>query len=244
VAAALEGANVTFSGRDEKAGDEVQQEIQKMHGQEALFIAADLRIPENCLKLIKRAEEKFGGIDGLFNYAGILPTSSIMETSVDLLDDVMAIDFRAPFLCCGRAIVSMIRGGGGSIINTGSVHAYAGEIDRAAYACAKGALRTLTHHIAMNYARDQIRCNWITMGWVPTPGEVALRQAENREQGWYDKAAAKFMPMGRIQTIEEHIEPLIYLLSDASSQVTGTEFQMTGGFFPSAPTYQRIDDSV
>jgi NAD(P)-dependent dehydrogenase (short-subunit alcohol dehydrogenase family) len=244
VAAAMEGASVTIAGRDDQAAAEVLSEIKTNFGMDALYISGDLRQPDGCRKLIEAAEDAFGGIDGLFNYAGILPSSTLTETREQMFDDVFSIDVKAPFFCCKYAVASMLRRGGGSIVNTGSIHAYAGEIDRAAYACAKGALLTLTKHISANYARDRIRCNWITMGWVPTPGELALRQAEGRDKQWLARVAREVMPMGRLQTVEDHIEPILYLLSDASSQVTGSEFQMTGGFTPSVPLYSRAEDEV
>lgn len=244
VAAALEGAHVTIGGRDEQAAGEVLSEIRQKGGREAVFVRGDLRQTAACARLIAEAEQAFGGVDGLLNYAGILPSATLMDTTEAFLDDVFALDFKAPFFCCRQAIVSMLRRGGGSIVNTGSVHAYAGEIDRTAYACAKGALLTLTKHIAMNYARDQIRCNWITMGWVPTPGELALRKAQGLDATWLDQVARQVMPMGRLQTVEDHIAPILYLLSDESSQVTGSEFQMTGGFFPSAPLYDRTEETT
>lgn len=237
VAAAMEGAGVTIAGRDNQVAAEILSEIKTRSGMDALYISGDLREPDNCRKLMEAAVAAFGGIDGLFNYAGILPASTLQETSEEMFDDVFSIDVKAPFFCSKYAIASMLRRGGGSIVNTGSIHAYAGEIDRAAYACAKGALLTLTKHISTNYARDRIRCNWITMGWVPTPGELALRQAEGHDEEWLARIARQVMPMGRLQTVEDHIEPVLYLLSDASSQVTGSEFQMTGGFIPSVPLY-------
>ena len=73
----------------------------------------------------------------------------------------------------------MKKNGGGSIVMYGSPHAWCGEKDRSIYACSKGALLTLTEHIAHHYAVDQIRCNFVTMGWVPTEGELTMRAAKN-----------------------------------------------------------------
>jgi len=239
LAAVSAGACVTFAGRDEQAAAEIIKECGPEKRTRIQFAAGDLRKPADCEKLMQTAAQAYGGIDGLFNYAGILPAATLMETTAELFDDVFAIDVKGPFFCCKYVLPYLLDRQGGSIVNTGSVHAYAGEIDRAAYACAKGALLTLTKHLSMNYARDKIRCNWLTMGWVPTPGELALRQAEGREAGWLDKIGREVMPMGRLQTVEDHVEAILYLLSDASSQVTGSELQMTGGFWPAAPTYQH-----
>ena len=144
LAAAMAGADITFAGRDDQAAADVLADIRRSSGRNAQYVRCDLRQPVECRQLMAAAETTFGGIDGLFNYAGILPSSTLLDTPEQMFDDVFAIDIKGPFFCCQYALPSMIRRGGGSIVNTGSIHAYAGEIDRAAYACAKGALLTLT----------------------------------------------------------------------------------------------------
>ncbi len=229
VAAGAQGAHVVIGGRNEADGKAVIEEIRAQGGSGAVFVAADIRKPEACRRLIERAEQAFGRVDGLVNYAGILPVGSLLETDEALFDDVFDTNIKGPFFCARYAVESMCRTGGGSIINVGSCHGYAGERDRAPYACSKGALLTLTRHIARNYARDQIRCNWITMGWVATPGELDLRRTQGRDSGWMEETASRLMPMGRLQTVEDNLHAFLYLLSDASSQVTGTELHITGG---------------
>ena len=88
--------------------------------------------------------------------------------------------------------------GGGSIILTGSAHAWGGQKDRAAYACSKGVLLTLMEHISHNYAQENIRCNYLTLGWTPTEGEVMLRGSQGESEAELRKRAAGILPMGRM----------------------------------------------
>ena len=113
----------------------------------------------------------------------------------------------------------------------GSPHAWGGEKDRAAYACSKGAMVTLMQHIAKNYAEEQIRCNYLTMGWTLTEGEIALRESMEEDVDKYFEEAAKQIPMGRLCVPSDYTEEIIYLLSDASAMMTGSVLQMGGGFF-------------
>jgi len=224
-----QGAHVIIGGRNENDGKAIIKELKEKGGPEALFVVANIRNPEACRNLIETAESRFGRIDGLVNYAGILPVASLLDTEEQLFDDVFATNIKGPFFCAKYAVQSMLRTGGGSIVNVGSCHGYGGDKDRASYACSKGALLTLTKHISQNYAKDQIRCNWITMGWVATPGEMALRHSQGRDMAWLEQTAHQVIPMGRLQTVEDNTLAFLYLLSDMSSQVTGTELHITGG---------------
>jgi len=228
VEAGRRGATVVVGGRSEPDGAEVVKEIEA-GGSRAVFIRCDLHKVEDCQGLIEGAVAKYGRIDGLVNYAGILPASLITETEESMYDDVLDTNTKAPFFLCKYAVRAMLKSGGGSIVNVGSMHGYGGEIDRAAYAVSKGALLTLTKHIARNYAKDHIRANWITVGWVATPGEMDLRRSQGRDIEWLNQMAAQCNPMGRLQTYEDNVPSFIFFLSDASDQITGTEMHITGG---------------
>lgn len=232
IAAAKAGAKVVINGRDKQAGAEVVQEIQD-NGGTGLFVSSDITQVKNCKELITQTVETFGRIDCFVNYAGMLPAGTLPETSEELYDDVMDLNFRSTFFCCKYAIREMLKTGSGSILNVGSTHAYGGDKDRAIYACSKGAILVLTKHIAMNYASQNIRANWLTMGWVATPGELIHRETEGHDIEWLNKTAGEVMPMGRLQTYEDNTPGALYLLSDQASQVTGVELHASGGYFPS-----------
>lgn len=104
-----------------------------------------------------------------------------------------------------------------------------GQKDRAAYACSKGVLRILSEHIAHQYATEQIRCNYLTLGWTPTEGEVALRNSQGETEVELRKRAAEILPMGRMCERNDYVEAVVYMLSDASAMMTGSTFRITAG---------------
>jgi NAD(P)-dependent dehydrogenase (short-subunit alcohol dehydrogenase family) len=225
-----QGANVVIGGRDENAAQDIIRYAEENYGRAPHFVKTEVTKVEGCKKLADDSVAKFGRIDGFVNYAGILPEGYITDTEEFLFDDVMNLNIKAAFFCSQFVIRYMLETGGGSLVFIGSAHGYGGEKDRAAYAVSKGALLTLSKHIAKNYAENQIRSNYIAMGWVATPGELAFRKTQNRDLHWLETEAVKFIPMGRLMKIEDHVPGIIYLLSDLSSGVTGTEVQITGGF--------------
>ncbi len=223
-----EGARVVIGGRDEEAALEVIENIRSS-GSDAIFVCTDLRRVEDCRNLFTQAFSCCGRIDGFFNYAGVTPVSPLDTCDEKTFDWVMDVNFKAAFFCCQQAVQYMRRNGGGSIILTGSAHAWGGQKDRAAYACSKGVLLTLMEHIAHQYAAEKIRCNYLTLGWTPTEGEIALRRSQGESEAELKQRAAQILPMGRMCEKEDYTEALIYLLSDASAMMTGSIFRITAG---------------
>lgn len=233
VSAAQEGAKVVIGGRSIEDGEEVVNKITNEYNGKAMFVKGDLTNIKACQELIDNAVEEFDKIDGLFNYAGTTACGKLIETDEDLFDKVFNLNIKAAFFCTKYATQIMKENEGGSIVNAGSTHVHGGNIDHAAYASSKGALLSLTKHVAKNYAKDKIRCNFLTIGWVPTPTEKVKQKKEmGLESGWEEKMGKKMMPMGRLQKINDFVPGVIYLLSDIASQVTGTELKITGGFTP------------
>lgn len=226
--AGQEGAKVVIGGRDEKAAKETIRNI-RTYGSEGLFVHCDLLKVDDCKNLFDEAYAKFGRIDGFFNYAGVTPVSPLDTCDESTFDWVMNVNFKAAFFCCQQAIKYMRLSGGGSIVLTGSAHAWGGQKDRAAYACSKGVLRILMEHIAHQYATEHIRCNYFTLGWTPTEGEVALRKSQGETEAELRKRAGTILPMGRMCERNDYMEGLIYLMSDASSMMTGSTFRVTAG---------------
>lgn len=224
----FEGAKVVIGGRDEDSAKKSIRSI-KTAGGDAIFAYCDLLNIEDCKKLFEEGFEKFGKIDGFFNYAGVTPVSPLDKCNEETFDWVMDVNFKACFFCAQQAIKYMRLNGGGSIVFTGSAHAWGGEKDRAAYACSKGVLRILMEHIAHNYASEQIRCNYLTLGWTPTEGEVALRNSQGESEAELRKRASAVLPMGRMLERSDYLEALVYLFSDASAMMTGSTFRITAG---------------
>lgn len=228
---ARQGAIVVIGGRDEESARNSIR-LMKTYGTEGLFVYTDVRKVEDCRKLFDVAYEKYGHIDGFFNYAGVTYFSPVDQCDQETFDSIMEINFRACFFCCQMAIKYMrMNENGGSIVFTGSPHAWCGEKDRAAYACSKGVLFTLMEHIAHHYAVDQIRCNYLTLGWTPTEGEIELRKSQGMNEAQLREYAATFIPMGRMSEKSDYLDALVYLMSDCSKMTTGSNFRITGGFY-------------
>lgn len=225
---AKRGARIVIGGRDEDAARKTIK-IMRTYGSDGIFVYTDLNNVDDCKRLFDEAYKKYGKIDGFFNYAGVTPVCPLDTCDEKTFDSVMDINFKACFFCCQQAIKYMRMNGGGSIVLTGSAHAWGGQKDRAAYACSKGVLLTLMEHIAHNYASEQIRCNYLTLGWTPTEGEVSLRESQGESEAELRRRAASILPMGRMLERSDYVDGLVYLMSDASAMMTGSTFRITAG---------------
>ncbi|MBM7569059.1 SDR family NAD(P)-dependent oxidoreductase [Paenibacillus sacheonensis] len=226
---AQEGASVVVGGRNERDGAKVVREIMDVHGAEALFVKGDISREAACKQLIDETVNRFGRVDGLVNNAGIFPRGSMVDTSEEMFDAIFAVNMKGSFFCSMYAIQAMLESGGGSIVHIGSTNGYKGGKELAAYACSKGAMRTLNRHIAGHYGSSHIRSNWVTVGWVASEGEIELHQDMGISPDDLQKKAASVIPSGRMQTPEDIAYGAVFLLSDESSQVTGTELHVNGG---------------
>jgi NAD(P)-dependent dehydrogenase (short-subunit alcohol dehydrogenase family) len=224
------GAKVVIGGRDEGAAQGILEQIGGFGG-EGVFVRTDLRKTDDCKQLFDIASERFGRIDGFFNYAGITTAASLLECNEDDFNTNFEVNTRAALFCCKHAVLHMKESGGGSIVLTGSPHAWGGHRDRVAYACSKGALLTLTNHIAQHYAEFGIRANYITMGWTPTEGEIAFRREQGMSQEELRALASDIVPAGRMTEVGDIVPGIIYLLSDDSKMVSGANLRITGGLF-------------
>jgi NAD(P)-dependent dehydrogenase (short-subunit alcohol dehydrogenase family) len=224
---AQESAKVVISGRNSETGEEVARNIRDSGG-EAVFIQTDVSKESDCQNLIQKTVELYDKIDVFVNNAGIFPRGNILETSEVLWDRIMAVNLKGAFFCCKHVIPIMQKQKKGSIINIGSSHAWSGFGNIFAYSVSKGGLLTLTKNLARAHGRDSIRVNWITVGWVLTPGEKVMRKLDGQSEDQVEEEG-KRMPLGRLQTPEDIAYAAVYLASDESSQVTGAEIPVNGG---------------
>lgn len=225
---AASGAKVVITDRVEKHVDEMLAQAKDFSG-EMSFKKADLHSVAEIRELFKYVEDKYGCLDGYVNYAGVTPAAALTEATEEHFDEVFAIDIRAAFFASQAAVQLMQRSGGGSIVLIGSTHHTRGNKDRTAYACAKGALLTLSNHIGRHYACDHIRCNYLVMGWTPTDGELELRRSQGMSEDELREEASAALPLGRMTEADDIVPGIIYLLSDYSSMLTATEFKINGG---------------
>ena len=225
------GHNVVFGDVSSKdVADKLLSELKQYDGV-GYFIPADVTKTQDCQYLFDHTFKTFNCLDGFFSYAGITPAESLIECTEELHDEIFNVNLKGALFCAKYAVKYMKELGGGSIVFTGSPHSDAGEIDRVSYACSKGALVTLANHIAKNYGKYNIRSNYITMGWTPTEGELSLRASQGMNKSDLEDHATSFIPMGRMNTYEDIVPAILYLLTNKSLMVSGSNIRITGGWF-------------
>ena len=224
-----EGAKVVIADILEDEGRQTEAEINETGG-DAIFIRLDVTQQSDWDAAIQRTVEQFGKLDVIVNNAGIASGSSIEEMTVEHWDQMMNVNAKGVFLGTKAAIVQMLsQGGGGSIINTSSVSGIIGQAGvSAAYNASKGAVRIFTKSAAVQYARDGIRVNSLHPGGTMTPMTQQLWQSTERDEDGF--VLTPNTPLGRAARPEEIAYGALFLASDESSYVTGTELVMDGGF--------------
>jgi NAD(P)-dependent dehydrogenase (short-subunit alcohol dehydrogenase family) len=209
------------------SGREVAGEISKKGGR-ALFVRADVTHAADCRAAVERTIEEFGRVDILFNNAGIIRRASVLDTTEEEWDRVMAVNVKSIFLMSKAAIPAMVRAGGGTIVNTGSGWGLSGGRSAASYCASKGAVVNLTRAMALDHADDHVRVNCVCPGDTDTP----MLREEARQLGQDPMAFLKgsaTRPLGRMGRPEEIARAVLFLASDAASFVTGTALVVDGG---------------
>ena len=223
---AQEGAAVVAVDLDEAAVGEVVAGIVASSGR-AIAVAADVSSAAACTRMVAAAEDEFGRLDVLFNNAGIMMSADgdAVSTEEDVWDKTMAVNAKGVYLGCKYGIPAMLRSGGGSIINTASFVALVGAATpQLAYTASKGAVLALTRELAVVHAREGIRVNALCPGPLRTELLMSFLDTEEKRQ-----RRLVHVPMGRFGEAREMAEAALYLASDESSYVTGTEFLVDGG---------------
>ena len=220
------GAAITAVDVDEGAVNEVAAEIRARGGKVAAVVA-DVSEAEGCKRMIATAEQAFGKLDIVFNNAGIMMSNDgdAIDTDEAVWDRTMAVNAKGVFLGCKYAIPALQRSGGGSVINTASFVALVGAATpQLAYTASKGAVLALTRELAVVHAREGIRVNALCPG--PLRTELLMKFLDTEEKR---RRRHVHVPMGRFGEAQEMAQAALYLASDESSYVTGTEFLVDGG---------------
>jgi NAD(P)-dependent dehydrogenase (short-subunit alcohol dehydrogenase family) len=239
---AREGASVVIADTDEALGHEVAAGIQE-RGDQALFVPCDVSRAEDASRLAEEAVRAFGSIGILHNNAGIQRYGSVTETSEEVWDEVMAVNLKGVYLCSHACIPHIQRRGGGAIINTASVQAFASQPRVAAYAASKGAVVSLTRSMALDYAPSNIRVNCVCPGSVDTPmlrwaADVLSPDPEAALHEW-----GRLHPLGRVARPEEVAQLVLFLASERSSFITGAAFSVDGGLSAALGGFRKAVDS-
>jgi NAD(P)-dependent dehydrogenase (short-subunit alcohol dehydrogenase family) len=224
---AAEGAQVVVADVTEPAAQSVVDEVTAAGGR-AIAVAADVSKEADAKRMVDAAVEAFGRVDVLYNNAGIMPEAdhSVIDTSVEDWDRVMAVNVRGVFLGCKYAIPKMVEQGSGSVINISSFVALIGcSNPQDAYTASKGAVLALTKSLAVQFAPKGVRTNAICPGPVETP--LLMDWLVKDEEAKRIRLARN--PTGRFGKPEEIVHMAIYLASDESRWTNGAALVVDGG---------------
>jgi NAD(P)-dependent dehydrogenase (short-subunit alcohol dehydrogenase family) len=224
---AIEGAQVTITGRDQERGHRVADRITK-NGGKALFVRADVRHAAECVDAVNQTLSAYSRLDILFNNAGVFFPHTTVDCPEEEWDLQMDVNLKGTFLMSKAALPHMIEQGSGVIINNSSGWGIAGGDSAVAYCASKGGVVLLTKAMAIDHGRQGIRVNCICPGDVNTP--MLPEDARMRGLKWEDYlAGCANRPLGRIGTTEEIARAALFLASDDSSFMTGAALVVDGG---------------
>ncbi len=220
---AQEGAKVVLGDINEESGQRTAAQILE-DGGEALFVRLDVTREQDWVSAIQTTVSTFGKLDILVNNAGTGARYTVEDTTEAVWDAQMDVHAKGVFLGTKHAIPEMRNAGGGSIINISSIYGIVGSPTSTAYHAAKGAIRLFTKSAAIQYARENIRVNSVHPGYALTPltADSFQRAAQN---DW----VLERIPLGRMGTATDIAYGILYLASDESSFVTGSELVIDGG---------------
>jgi NAD(P)-dependent dehydrogenase (short-subunit alcohol dehydrogenase family) len=218
-----EGAQVCVADVNKDAAEQTADAAR-----EAFAFQVDVGDPENVRAMYDATKERYGGIDILYNNAGISPgdDASILETEPEAWDRVQAVNTRGVYLCCKHGIPYLLERGGGSVINVASFVALLGAAtSQISYTASKGAVLAMTRELGVQFARQGVRVNALCPGPVETPLLLSI---------WGDDPAAAerrrvHIPMGRLAKPREIVNAALFLASDESSYVNAATFVVDGG---------------
>ncbi len=223
---ASEGAAVVVVDIEDRGGEETVAAVKACGGR-AVYVHADVAKADDCARMVASAEGAFGRLNVLFNNAGIMHGRDDDAVSTDeaIWDLTMAVNAKGVFLGCKYGIPALRRAGGGSIINTASFVAVMGAATpQIAYTASKGAVLALTRELAVVHARENIRVNALCPG--PLRTELLMKFLDTEEKR---RRRLVHIPLGRFGLAQEIARAALFLASDESSFITGTDFLVDGG---------------
>ena len=239
-------SNITIVGRDEIKGNKVLEEFNSM-GANCLFVKAELKNVDDCRKIVKMTDEKFGRIDILANCAGDTRRATILSTDQNLFDDIIAVNLRAPFFLIQDCVKVMrrekIKGAIASVITMSS---HSGAVFKAPYSASKAGLVNLTKSVAFALTRDNIKVNGLNLGWTHTPGEEkTMEKYVTKDKNW-PATHGKDLPWGRLIQPLEAAKAIAFMTSSESGLMTGSiiDFdQIISGWYADYSGPKRLKDN-
>jgi NAD(P)-dependent dehydrogenase (short-subunit alcohol dehydrogenase family) len=218
-----EGARVCVADVSAEAGGQTAAECR-----EAFFEQVDVTDPESVAAMYRATAERYGGIDVLYNNAGIMPAddASVLDTEVDAWQRVQDVNTKGVYLCCKHGIPHLLERGGGSVINVASFVALMGAAtSQISYTASKGAVLSMSRELAVEFGRRGVRVNALCPGPVETP---LLMRLFDETPGALERRLVH-LPLGRLAQAKEIAYGALFLASDESSYVNGSTFLVDGG---------------
>lgn len=221
---AKNGAKIVIADIDKKGAKKVIRKIEKAGG-DAIFIEMDSSKPEDCEAVVKKTVKKFGRLDIAVNNAGIGGAQDkVADYPLDSWKKVIDINLSGVFYGMHYQIPAMLKNKGGAIVNMASILGEVGTPNSGAYVAAKHGVVGLTQSTALEYAKKKIRINAVGPGYIKTP---LLTENLDKEQ---IKGLVALHPIGRLGKPEEVAELVLWLCSDKASFVTGSYYNVDGGY--------------
>jgi len=218
-----EGARVCVADVDADAAVKTAEEAR-----DAFAVQVDVADEQSVRRMYEETAERYGGVDVLYNNAGISPAddASILDTGLEAWERVQAVNTRGVYLCCKHGIPYLLERGGGSVINVASFVALVGAAtSQISYTASKGAVLSLSRELAVQFARDGVRVNALCPGPVETP---LLLRIFGDDPAAYERRRVH-LPMGRLAKPREIVNAALFLASDEASYVNGATFVVDGG---------------
>jgi NAD(P)-dependent dehydrogenase (short-subunit alcohol dehydrogenase family) len=196
---------------------------------DAIALELDVRDAVAVERAVGETLERAGRIDVLVNNAGVNSPHTVLDTPIELWDDVFAVNVRGMFLCCRAVLPHMIERGSGVIVNMASASSLVGMYERAAYGASKGAVLSFTRCLALDHVGQGVRVNCVCPGSIDTPWVERLTESSGDPEATLADIVER-QPMRRLGTAEEIAKAVAYLAGDDASYVTGTSLVVDGGW--------------
>lgn len=212
---------------DDERGQQTVDEI-RLDGGEAIFVHVDVTKMEDAERMVYKTLESFGRLNVLFNNAGMGWGRNILETNEEDWDKVIQLNLKSMYVCSQQAIPTMVKSGGGAIINMASIGGLTG-VPGAAFASSKGGVVNLTRSMASVHGKQGIRVNCVCPGVIRTPMTESWVSQIMADPARAERFLAQY-PMGRIGKPEEVAHAVLFLASDEASFITGAILPVDGGY--------------